>query len=58
MNSNLTFLIGWVSGWFEILRVKLISTQVEVEVTVGVELGNTVRLLFIVLNFESSKAQT
>ena len=32
--------MGWVGGWFEIWRVKLISTQVVVEVEVGVELGN------------------
>ena len=32
---------GWVGGWLEIWRVKLISTQVVVEVEVGVELGNT-----------------
>ena len=31
---------GWVGGWLEIWRVKLISTQVIVEVEVGVELGN------------------
>ena len=32
--------MGGVGGWFEIWRVKLISTQVVVEVEVGVELGN------------------
>ena len=32
--------VGWLGGWLEILRVKLISTQVVVEVEVGVELGN------------------
>ena len=32
---------GRVGGWLEIWRVKLISTQVVVEVEVGVELGNT-----------------
>ena len=35
-----TFLVRWVGGWLEIWRVKLISTQVVVEVEVGVELGN------------------
>ena len=43
MKSNLTFLVGWVGwlgGWLEIWGVKLISTQVVVEVEVGVELGN------------------
>ena len=40
---GLTFLMG---GWLEIWRVKLISTQVVVEVEVGVELGkNDVRVL-------------
>ena len=29
-----------MGGWLEIWRVKLISTQVVVEVEVGVELGN------------------
>ena len=41
--SNLTFSVewvGWVGGWLEIWRVQLISTQVVVEVEVGVELGN------------------
>ena len=33
-----TFSVGWVGAWLEILRVKLISTHVVVEV--GVELGN------------------
>ena len=32
--------VEWVGGWVEIWRVKLISTQVLVEVEVGVELGN------------------
>ena len=32
--------VEWVGGWLEIWRVKLISTQVLVEVEVGVELGN------------------
>ena len=36
---GLTFLVGW-GGWLEIWREKLISTQVVVEVEVGVELGN------------------
>ena len=43
MKSNLTFSVGWVGwvgGWFEIWRVKLISTQAVVEFEVGVELGN------------------
>ena len=31
---------GWVGGWLENWRVKLIPTQVVVEVEVGVELGN------------------
>ena len=31
--------VGEVGGWLEIWRVKLISTQVAVEVEVGVELG-------------------
>ena len=34
-----TFSVRWVGGWLEIWRVKLISTQVVVEVEVGVELG-------------------
>ena len=33
---GLTFPVGWLEIW----RVKLISTQVVVEVEVGVELGN------------------
>ena len=36
---------GWVAGWLEIWRVKLISTQVVVEVEVGVELGNIILIL-------------
>ena len=31
------------AGWLEISRLKLISTQVVVEVEVGVELGNESR---------------
>ena len=30
----------WVAGWLEQFGIKLISTQVVVEVEVGVELGN------------------
>ena len=33
---------GWLGGWLEILRGKLILTQVVVEVEVGVELGNKI----------------
>ena len=33
--------VEWVGGWLEIWRVKLISTEVLVEVEVGVELGNS-----------------
>ena len=36
---GLTFSVGWVGGWLECWRVKLISSQVVVEVEVGVELG-------------------
>ena len=32
---------GWLGGWLEQLGIKLISTQVVVEVEVGVELGNS-----------------
>ena len=32
--------VGGVGGWLEIWRVKLTSTQVVLEVEVGVELGN------------------
>ena len=32
--------VGWVVGWLEIWGLKLISTQVVVEVEVLVELGN------------------
>ena len=41
MNSNLTLSVGWVDGW----RLRLISTQVTIEVEVGVEPGkkNNVR---------------
>ena len=39
--------VEWVGGWLEIWRVKLISTQVVVEVEVGVELGNKYILNFI-----------
>ena len=42
MKSNLTFSVGWLGGWvgcLEIWRVKLILTQVVVEVEVGVDLG-------------------
>ena len=39
-------LLFWLGGWLEIWRVKLVSTQVVVEVEVGVELGkNDVRVL-------------
>ena len=31
---------GWLGGWLEQLGIKLIPTQVVVEVEVGVELGN------------------
>ena len=34
---------GW--GWLEQLGIKLISTQVVVEVEVGVELGNSLEIL-------------
>ena len=41
MGLGLLFRSGeWVGGWLEIWRVKLISTQVVVEVEVRVELGN------------------
>ena len=38
LKATIEFL-GW-GGWLEIWRVKLISTQIVVEVEVGVELGN------------------
>ena len=34
-----------MGSWLEIWRVKLISTQVAVEVEVGVELGNNLQIL-------------
>ena len=37
--------VWWVGSWLEIWRVKLISTQVVVEVEVGVELGNNLQIL-------------
>ena len=40
--SFLTFSGGWWVGWLEKSDIKLISTQVVVEVEVGVELGNTI----------------
>ena len=40
MKSNITLSVGWVDGWVEIWRLRLISTQVVVEVEVGVELSN------------------
>ena len=40
MGLGLLFRSGeWVGGWLEIWRVKLISSQVIVEVEVGMELG-------------------
>ena len=47
MKSNLTLSVVWLGGsvgwlvgwWLEIWRLRLISTQVVVEVEVGVELG-------------------
>ena len=39
VGAGLTFSVGWDGGWLEIWRVKLISTQVVVEVEVRVELG-------------------
>ena len=44
MKSNLTLSVGWLGGWLEIWRLRLISTQVVVEVEVGVELGNTLKI--------------
>ena len=41
MKSKLTLSVGWVVGWvgwLEIRRLRLISTQVVVEVEVSVEL--------------------
>ena len=38
MKSNLTLSVGWVGGGLEILRLRLILTQVGVEV--GFEFGN------------------
>ena len=40
--SSLTFLGGWVGGvgWLENSDIKLISTQVVIEVKVGVEIYN------------------
>ena len=40
VGAGLTFSVGSVGGWFEIWRVKLISTQVVDEVELEVELGN------------------
>ena len=34
------YFFGWVDGWMEKGGFKLISTQVVLEVEVGVELGN------------------
>ena len=36
---------GWLAGWLEQLGIKLISTQVVVEVEVGVELDNILQYL-------------
>ena len=49
IRSNFTFSVGW-DGLLEKVKIKLNSTQVvvEVEVRVGVELGN--RLCFTVFN--------
>ena len=41
--------VGWVGGWLEQLGIKLISTQVVVEVEVGVELGNKIYTDFLCL---------
>ena len=38
MKSNLSLWVGWLGGWLEIWRLRLISTQVVVEVEVRVEL--------------------
>ena len=48
---------GWAGGWLEIWRVKLISTQVVVEVEVGVELGNKIDAIYqarIIFNCEAA----
>ena len=41
-----TFAVGWLGGWLENWRVMLISTQIVVEIEIGVELGNkTVKII-------------
>ena len=62
VGAGLTFSVGWVGGWLEIWRVKLISTQVVVEVEVGVELGKKVfdctNKCHVALNQDSTDMRT
>ena len=58
MKSHLTFSVGWVGGWLEIWRVKLISTQVLGLVEVGVELGNSIGRLHCSIYIPLSKLNT
>ena len=44
------WLVGWVAGWLEQLGIKLISTQVVVEVEVGVEFGKMLPVLLKLFN--------
>ena len=47
--SCLTFLSGWLGGWLEKSDIKVISTQVVVEVEVGVELGKNLLHHYVLL---------
>ena len=49
MKFKLRSLVAWVvGGWvLDCMRLMLISTQVEVVVEVGVELGNSICLIFL-----------
>ena len=43
---------GWVAGWLEQLGIKVISTQVVVEVEVGVELGNNLSSVYFLVTLK------
>ena len=46
-----------VGGWLEQLGIKLISTQVVVEVKVGVELGKKKRIVKIEVHYRRASQQ-
>ena len=47
-----TFSVRWVGGWVDYLGLKVISTQVVVEVEVGVELGNNLSSVYFLVTLK------